>query len=126
MKTRLMLCAAFLVGARLMAQQIEIGQAPGRLIDVRGRKVHFMCSGSGSPTIILEAGASAFALDWSLVQPEIARTNRVCSYDRAGSGWSDPRVDVGTPARVVSDLPAALPAAGDKPPLATRGEAFGC
>jgi pimeloyl-ACP methyl ester carboxylesterase len=125
MKTRLMLCAAFLVGARLMAQQIEIGQAPGRLIDVRGRKLHFICSGSGSPTIILEAGASAFALDWSLVQPEIARTNRVCSYDRAGSGWSDPRLDVGTPARVVSDLHAALAAAGEKPPFAIVGASFG-
>src|SRR5438067_7809623 len=63
---------------------------PGRLVDVGGRKLHLLCSGAGSPTVILEAGASAFAIDWALVQPEIARTNRVCSYDRAGHGWSDP------------------------------------
>ncbi len=55
-----------------------------------GRKMHVYCTGSGEPTVILEAGASSFSLDWSLVQPEIAKTNRVCSYDRARLGWSDP------------------------------------
>jgi hypothetical protein len=123
-KTRVMLCAALLASARIMAQRIDIGPAPGRLVDVGGRKLHLRCTGSGSPTVILEAGASAFALDWSLVQPEIARTNRVCSYDRAGSGWSDPRGEVETPARVVLDLHTALAAAGEKPPFVvlTRGQ----
>src|SRR4029453_6874776 len=67
--TGLMLCAAFLVGARPMAQQIEIGPAPGRLIDVRGRKLHFMCSGSGSPTIILEANLIEHEACWQLYPP---------------------------------------------------------
>jgi pimeloyl-ACP methyl ester carboxylesterase len=125
MKVRLILCAAFLAGARVLAQQIDIGPAPGRLIEIGGRKLHFKCTGSGSPTVILEAGASAFALDWSLVQPEIARTNRVCSYDRAGSGWSDPRGEVDTPARVVLDLRSALAAAGEKPPVVMVGASFG-
>jgi pimeloyl-ACP methyl ester carboxylesterase len=107
------------------SQQIDIGPPPGRLIDIGGRKLHFKCTGSGSPTVILEAGASAFALDWSLVQPEIARTNRVCSYDRAGSGWSDPLGEVDTPARVVLDLHSALAAAGEKPPFVMVGASFG-
>jgi pimeloyl-ACP methyl ester carboxylesterase len=95
------------------------------LINVAGRKLHFNCSGSGSPTVILEAGASAFALDWSLVQPEIARTNRVCSYDRLGSGWSDLRLDVETPARVVAELHGVLTAAGENPPFVMAGASAG-
>jgi pimeloyl-ACP methyl ester carboxylesterase len=125
MKIPLAVCVVFLAGARVVAQQADIGPAPGRLIDIGGRKLHLDCSGSGSPTVILEAGASAFALDWSLVQPEIARTNRVCSYDRAGSGWSDPRNDVDTPARIVSDLHSVLAAAGEKPPFVMAGASFG-
>ena len=63
---------------------------PGKLVDVGGRKLHLYCTGHGSPTVILEDGAGSFAIDWALVQPEVARTTRVCSYDRAGYGWSDP------------------------------------
>lgn len=128
-------CAALLTSATLGAQQIDIGAAPGRLVDVGGRKLHVNCSGPGSvtdgaskktgPTIVLEAGASSFAIDWSLVQPAIARTYRVCSYDRAGSGWSDPRTDVETPARIVADLHAALGAAGEKPPYLLVGASAG-
>ena len=76
------LCAAVLAAASAFAQENEIGPPPGRLVDIGGRSLHVLCSGTGSPTVILEAGASAFAIDWSLVQPEIARRNRVCSYDR--------------------------------------------
>src|SRR6185503_7396802 len=101
------------------------GPPPGRLVDVGGRKLHVNCAGSGSPTVVLEAGASSFALDWSLVQPEIARTQRVCSYDRAGSGWSDPRPDVETPARIAADLHAALAAAGERPPYVLVGHSAG-
>jgi pimeloyl-ACP methyl ester carboxylesterase len=128
-------CAVLLTSATLAAQQIDIGPAPGRLIDIAGRKLHVNCTGSGpatdgpskrtGPTIVLEAGASSFAIDWSLVQPAIARTSRVCSYDRAGSGWSDPRTDVETPARIVADLHAALGAAGEKPPYVMVGASAG-
>jgi pimeloyl-ACP methyl ester carboxylesterase len=65
--------------------------APGVLVDIgNGRKLHLLCSGQGAPAVILEAGASSFAIDWTLVQREIATSNRVCSHDRAGMGWSDP------------------------------------
>ena len=117
--------AAALAGAPVLAQPVDIGPAPGRLVDVGGRTLHFICSGSGSPTVILEAGASSFAIDWSLVQPEIARRTRVCAYDRAGSGWSQPRAEVDTPARIVRDLHAALAAAGEKPPYVLVGASMG-
>ena len=127
-------CAALLASATLVAQQIDIGPAPGRLIDVGGRRLHLNCTGpSETPgrsertgsTVILEAGASSFAIDWSLVQPEIARTSRVCSYDRAGSGWSDPRPNVETPPRIVADLHTALGAAGEEPPYVMVGASAG-
>jgi pimeloyl-ACP methyl ester carboxylesterase len=111
------LSAAVLLGA----QQVEIAPAPGRLVDLGSRQLHLHCTGAGGPTVIIEAGASAFAIDFSLVQPEVARTTRVCSYDRAGSGWSDPRPDVDTPIRVVHDLRALLDRAGEKPPFVMVG-----
>jgi len=128
MKATVVACIKLLAGATLAAQSVDIGPAPGRLVDVGGRKLHFHCTGpaeSTSPTVILEAGASSFAIDWSLVQPAIARSYRVCSYDRAGSGWSDARTDVETPARIVADLHALLAAAGEKPPYVMVGASAG-
>src|SRR5688572_33353081 len=103
----------------LGAQEVEIGSAPGRLIDIGGRRLHLHCTGTGSPTVIIEAGGSSFAIDFALVQPEIARTNRVCSYDRAGHGWSDAAADSPRPAW--EDLHVALQAAQEKPPYVLVG-----
>jgi pimeloyl-ACP methyl ester carboxylesterase len=65
---------------------------PGRLVDVGGFRLHLFCTGSpsSSPTVVLLHGLGDSSLDWGLVQLEIARFARVCSYDRAGAGWSDP------------------------------------
>lgn len=62
----------------------------GQMVDVGGYKLHLYCQGSVSPTVVLEAGSGATGLYWSLVQPEVAKFARVCVYDRAGYGWSDP------------------------------------
>jgi pimeloyl-ACP methyl ester carboxylesterase len=108
----------------VFTQSEDLGPPPGRLVDIGGRKIHMICTGSGSPTVVLEAGASAFAIDWTLVQKELAGTNRVCSYDRAGSGFSDPaagRFGGG----VTADLHAALQAAGEKPPYVLVGASLG-
>lgn len=63
--------------------------APGQLVDVGGYKLHIHCVGQGSPTVILEAGMGDYSLTWAYVQPEIAKSTRVCSYDRATLGWSE-------------------------------------
>jgi pimeloyl-ACP methyl ester carboxylesterase len=65
---------------------------PGRFIDLGGFRLHIFCTGqpSSKPTVILLHGLGDSSLDWGLVQPEVARFARVCSYDRAGAGWSDP------------------------------------
>jgi len=63
---------------------------PGAFYSVNGHTMHIICTGSGSPTIVLEAGLGNDALTWGGVQPVLSNTTRVCSYDRAGFGWSDP------------------------------------
>ena len=62
---------------------------PGQLVDVGGHRLHAICSGSGSPVVLLESGIAASSLSWAVVQPEIAKFTRVCAYDRAGLAWSD-------------------------------------
>jgi len=115
----------FVVGftAALAAQTLP--PAPGKMFDVgNGRRLHLLCSGSGSPSIIIEAGASAFAIDYTLVQRELEKTHRVCSYDRAGSGWSDPLPPF-TPAKDTADLHALLQAANEPPPYVLVGASRG-
>jgi pimeloyl-ACP methyl ester carboxylesterase len=111
--------------APAFSQDTVAGPPLGRLIDVGGRRLHLHCSGSGPPTVVIEAGASAFAIDFALVQPEVAKVTRVCSYDRAGSGWSDARPDVETPIRVVRDLRSLLDAAGEQGPFVLVGASRG-
>jgi pimeloyl-ACP methyl ester carboxylesterase len=60
---------------------------PGSMVDVGGYRVHLSCVGEGSPTVVI-AGA-AFSFDWGLVQPEIAKFTRVCTYDPSGTAWSE-------------------------------------
>lgn len=62
---------------------------PGEIYTVDGYKMHIDCMGSGSPTIVLDAGLGDDAVTWAAVQPALAKTTRVCAYDRAGFGWSD-------------------------------------
>jgi pimeloyl-ACP methyl ester carboxylesterase len=62
---------------------------PGQLVDVGGYRLHINCTGTGSPTVVIEAGLGDWSTSWGFVQPEVAKTTRVCTYDRAGVGWSE-------------------------------------
>ena len=98
---------------------------PGHRVDVGGRRIYVNCTGSGSPTVILESGAGSFSVDWALVQPEIARTNRVCSYDRANAGWSDPAPAWDEPEQTARDLHTALALDGQHAPYTLVGQSMG-
>jgi pimeloyl-ACP methyl ester carboxylesterase len=98
---------------------------PGRLIDIGGRKLHFYCTGNGSPTVILMAGGGAFSIDWSLVQPRIADNTRVCSYDRAGLAWSDPGPADETVEQTIADLHSLLQATKERGPFLLVGASIG-
>jgi pimeloyl-ACP methyl ester carboxylesterase len=63
---------------------------PGQMVDVGGHRLHISCTGTGSPTVVIEAGLGDWSTSWGgYVQPEVAKTTRVCTYDRAGMGWSE-------------------------------------
>lgn len=82
--------------------------APGRLVDVGGYRLHIHCIGTGSPTVILDAGLGGSSLDWNLVQAELGTTTKVCAYDRAGMGWSDPSAQARTPEQIAKELHSLL------------------
>jgi pimeloyl-ACP methyl ester carboxylesterase len=98
--------------------------APGQLVDVGGYRLHLHCVGTGSPTVVLDAGLSGSSLDWSLVQPELGRTTRVCSYDRAGMGWSDPGPQPRTPSQIAGELHTLLTNAGIAGPYVLVGHSL--
>ena len=62
---------------------------PGQMVDVGGYRLHINCTGTGSPTVIIDAGWGDWSTTWGFVQSEVAKSTRVCTYDRAGMGWSE-------------------------------------
>ena len=102
--------------------------APGKLVDVGGWRLHLNCTGEvrpGQPTVILEAGVGDFSVEWSLVQPRVAEFTRVCSYDRAGDGWSDLGPHPRTHRQIVYELHTLLSRAGEPPPFVLVGHSYG-
>jgi pimeloyl-ACP methyl ester carboxylesterase len=101
---------------------------PGRLVDIGGWRLHLNCSGEANtshPTVILEAGIGDFSVEWSLVQPRVAAFARVCSYDRAGDGWSDLGPHPRTMHQIVNELHLLLDKAGERPPYVLVGHSYG-
>jgi pimeloyl-ACP methyl ester carboxylesterase len=98
---------------------------PGRLVDVGGRQLHLYCIGEGTPTVVLEAGATSLSAAWARVQPEVARTTRVCSYDRAGLGWSEAGDRPFNPLAVPDDLRRLLDESGERAPHVLVGHGLG-
>ncbi len=97
----------------------------GKLVDVGGYKLNIDCNGQGSPVVVLESGLETPAKGWWLVQPGISKFTRVCSYDRAGYGWSDPGPMPRKLSQIVQELHALLQNAGEKPPYIFVGHSFG-
>jgi len=101
-------------------------QPSGQLYEADGRVMHLYCSGTGEPTVVLESGLDfAGSLAWAAVQPKIATTNRVCSYDRAGILWSDGRDEPPTADQVTENLHTLLGIASEKPPYVLVGHSLG-
>ena len=98
---------------------------PGQLVDVGGRKLHLHCTGSGSPTVVLEPGHGGSSSDLGWIAPAIARDSRVCVYDRAGRGWSDPADGPQDAVHIAADLNTLLDRAHVPGPYVVAGHSFG-
>jgi pimeloyl-ACP methyl ester carboxylesterase len=98
---------------------------PGKIYSVNGHDMHIYCAGEGSPTIVLEAGAGNGFLKWAKVQTGLSKTTRVCSYDRAGMGWSTAGPEPRDADAIASELHALLQQAGVHGPLVLMGHSMG-
>ena len=98
---------------------------PGQLIDVGGYKMHIDCMGNGTPVVVLDSGLGDSYVSWRRVQPKIAQFTRVCSYDRAGLGYSDFTPHARTSRQIAEDLHTLLQHAGISPPYILCGHSMG-
>lgn len=101
-------------------------EMPGRLVDIGGRKLHISCTGSGSPTVVLEAGlgeASPIMAAW--IAPDVATSTRVCVFDRAGRGWSESAPGPQDGLEAATDLHTLLANAGEQGPYVLAGHSAG-
>jgi len=98
---------------------------PGQLFSVDGRLLHLHCRGTGSPTIIIEQGIGGPSIDWNAINDRMAVTTRVCDYDRAGMGYSEPAWRPTRAGDVARNLHALLAAANIEDDLVFVGWSAG-
>ena len=96
----------------------------GQAVDIGGRSLNIYCSGSGSPSVILDTGGSAPGYSNMPLQRLIAKETRACWFDRAGLGWSDPSPVTQTSAAIAADLHELLRAVKMDPPYILVGQSF--
>lgn len=99
--------------------------APGQRIDLGGYKLHLNCEGTSGPAVILESGLGDWSSHWAGVQKLLKAEMQVCSYDRAGYGWSDPGPKPRDSSRIVDELHSLLGKAHIDPPYILVGHSFG-
>lgn len=97
----------------------------GRFHDLGSHRLHYVCEGSGEPTVWLEAGLPRTSLDWVLVQPGLAQLTRTCSYDRAGYGHSDPGPGPRDAQRLAGELLSLTDAVSPQGRLMLVGHSWG-
>lgn len=98
---------------------------PGQLVDVGGHRLHINCTGTGSPTVVIDAGLGDWSTGWGFVQPEVAKTTRVCTYDRAGWAWSEAGPLPRDAARFAKELDTLLKNANIPGPYIMVGHSLG-
>jgi pimeloyl-ACP methyl ester carboxylesterase len=97
----------------------------GRSVKAGQLKLNLNCSGIGNPPVILENGGGMSLIGWIKIQPEIAKYARVCSYDRAGYGWSESGPEPRTALQIAKELKLLLDTAGEKGPYVMVAASLG-
>lgn len=125
----LLIAALVLVGPvyQQVTQRLDrISQSPpGRTVLVDGVATHVHCTGTGSPTVVLQAGAVGFAQSWAWVQAELSKVTRTCSYDRPGLGWSEASKSHYTGIATAQHLHQLLHQIREPPPYVLIGHSMG-
>ncbi len=114
--------AAENVAARALPQPMSM---PGTLHDVGGHRLHIECTGTGSPTVVTESGLGGNSRLWTRIVDATGPTTRVCTYDRAGTGWSDDASRAQDSAAVVADLHQLLTVSDETGPYVLAGHSTG-
>ncbi len=107
------------------ARDAKLHPAPGRLVSVGQNKLHIWCIGTGSPTVVMISGGGTPAVALYPAQIQIAKFTRVCSYDRAGLGWSEPATKLMDLAAVVAEMEELLTTMGVTGPIVLAPQSFG-
>ena len=97
----------------------------GRYADLETHRLYYECQGEGRPLVLIDYGIAGSAIAWRRLQRELSNTTTVCTYDRAGYGWSDPGPSPRTSAQAVEELAALIDAAGWQGPFVLLGHSFG-
>jgi pimeloyl-ACP methyl ester carboxylesterase len=98
---------------------------PGNIYSINAYAMHVYCTGSSAPTVVVEEGLGDDFITWQRVQPEVAGFTRICTYDRAGLGWSDDRPEPHDAKHIAQQLHALLQAAGENGPIVLVGASVG-
>ena len=98
---------------------------PGRIVDIGSHRLHIWCKGNNLPTVVIDSGVGGFSLEWSVIQANLSTELRVCTYDRAGYGWSDAGPTPRSTDRIVNELQQLLTLAEVPNPYLLVGHSFG-
>ncbi|HEU5014476.1 MAG TPA: alpha/beta hydrolase [Roseiflexaceae bacterium] len=107
------------------AADVRAYPPPGQMVDVGGYRLHINCTGTGSPTVVIESGWGDMSASWGWVQPEVAKITRVCTYDRAGMGWSEASPYPRTARQFAKELHTLLANANEPGPYVLVGHSMG-
>jgi len=122
------LALLMLVSSVIWSLRVKAGidiPAPGLMVLVGEHRLHLYCLGQGEPAVVMDAGLGGTSLDWVRVQPELAKYTRVCTYDRAGYGWSEPGPRPRSSGRIAEELHTLLRTAAVPEPYVLVGHSFG-
>lgn len=121
MRSRILVAALLVAGSAAAQDPPPLGE----LVDIGGYRMHLYCTGKGDQTVVLSPGSGDFSFDWHLVQQSLSASARVCSYDRAGTGWSDTGPQPATMRQEAHDVRAALQRAKERGPFILVGQSLG-
>jgi len=120
-----LLAALLFPGFSTGQHAVEAPKPIGKMVELGGHAIHVHCSGKGAPTVVIENGFEEYSFDWVLVQSEVEKFTRVCTYDRAGYAWSEQGPKPRTFAQINLELHEALTKLGERGPFVLVGHSFG-